>query len=358
MTTQIFKRDSTGKTRVWSQKIDGNRYRTITGILGGALVESGWTTCVGKQGRSDAEQAQFEVEANYRHKLTREYHASLDDIAGGAHFFKPMLAHKYEGKLDFPVYAQPKLDGIRCIATKDGLFSREGKPILGVPHIAKALEPVFDYDPQVVLDGELYNHEFREDFGAISSIVRKQNPTPAHLAKSAELIEYHIYDMPSHPGVFTDRSMSVSRLLSGRDGIPDCLKLVETRTIEDAEDLDATYGLWLQEGWEGQMVRLNKPYEQKRSKTLLKRKEFMDAEFEVVSIDEGNGNWAGLAKRVTCKLPDGRTFGAGIKGNAARAAELLNEDHKVVTVQYFQLSPDGVPRFPVVTKFHGAERTL
>ncbi len=358
MTTQIFKRDSTGKTRVWSQEISGYRYRTVAGILGGALVESGWTKCVGKQGRTDEQQAEFEVAANYKHKLTREYHASLDDISTGAHFFKPMLAHKYEGKLDFPVYAQPKLDGIRCIATKEGLFSREGKPILGVPHVAEALAPVFEYDPEVILDGELYNHQFREDFGAISSIVRKASPNGEQLAKSAELIEYHVYDLPSHPGVFSDRNLSVRRLLHDREGVPECLKVVETKIAETQDILDSLYGEWLQDGWEGQMVRLDKPYEQKRSKTLLKRKEFVDAEFECISIDEGNGNWAGLAKRVTCKLPDGRTFGAGIKGNSTRAAELLNEDHKVVTVQYFMLSPDGVPRFPVVTKFHGAERTL
>lgn len=355
MTRQIYKRDSAGKTRVWSQEIEGNRYRTIAGVLGGTLVESGWTTCVGKQGRTGEEQAAFEVEANYRHKLTREYHETLEATAGGAHFFKPMLAHKYEGGVSFPVYAQPKLDGIRCIATKDGLFSREGKPIHGVPHIAEALVQVFAFDETVVLDGELYNHQFKEDFGEISSMVRKQNPTAEQLAKSAELIEYHVYDMPSHDGVFTQRSRTLANLILGQHS---SLVVVETHTAEDAEQLDTLYGQWLEAGWEGQMVRLNTPYEQKRSKSLLKRKEFVDAEFEVVSIDEGNGNWAGLAKRVTCRLPDGRTFGAGIKGNAARAAELLNEDHKVVTVQYFQLSPDGVPRFPVVTKFHGAERTL
>lgn len=65
-----------------------------------------------------------------------------------------------------------------------------------------------------------------------------------------------------------------------------------------------------------------------------------------------------MAKSVICRLPDGRTFGAGIKGSKERAVELLSEHHNVVTVHFFHLTPDGIPRFPVATKFWGAERTL
>src|SRR3546814_4883773 len=95
--------------------------------LDGKLVVSEWTQCVGKQGRTDEEQAQFEIDTAYKHKLTREYYERVEDIGGGAHFFKPMLAEKYDAFE--PGFAQPKLDGVRCIATQDGLFSRQGKPI-------------------------------------------------------------------------------------------------------------------------------------------------------------------------------------------------------------------------------------
>ena len=111
-------------------------------------------------------------------------------------------------------------------------------------------------------------------------------------------------------------------------------------------------------GYEGSMLRKDAPYEQKRSKTLLKRKDFKDAEFECVRIEEGLGNWAGLAKRVVCRLPDGREFGAGIRGTQARAKELLNETHKQVTVRFFDYTPDGIPRFPVVTAFWADGRDM
>ena len=104
------------------------------------------------------------------------------------------------------------------------------------------------------------------------------------------------------------------------------------------------------------MVRLDEPYEQKRSKYLLKRKEFQSEEFPIVAIEAGLGNWAGVAKKVTCRLPDGRTFGAGIRGTKERAAVLLTETWETATVRYFALTPDGIPRFPVVTAFHNGVR--
>ena len=342
----IYKLDSKGKTRVWYMERAEAAHRTVAGILGGNLVTSEWTFCTGKQGRSDEAQAHFEVEAAYANKLAREYHRSLDDVANGAHFFKPMLAEKFTG---FPGYchAQPKLDGARCIATRKGLFSRQGKPFVSVPHIMEALEPIFAQNPDVILDGELYNHELKDDFNTIMSLIRQQKPTDADLRRSEEMIQYHVYDMPSHPGNFCNRTHAVSRMLTGRLGIPDCLKAVETRWITDAEELDTFHMLVMNDGYEGSIVRLDTPYEQKRTKNLLKRKEFETEEFKLLSIDEGQGNWSGVAKSVTCELEDGRTFSAGIRGDRRRAADLLHETWSEVTVRFFKRTPDGIPRFPV-----------
>src|SRR3546814_12314723 len=87
------------------------------------------------------------------------------------------------------------------------------------------------------------------------------------------------------------------------------------------DDYYVANGLWLEEGYEGSIWRADAAYEQKRSKALRKRKEFVDDEFELVALEEGLGNWSGMAKRAICRLPDGRTFGAGIKGSQERARE-------------------------------------
>ncbi len=71
--------------------------------------------------------------------------------------FKPMLAHVYTDQTqidwDQPVYMQPKLDGVRCIFTKDGAFSRTGKRFMNVKHIEAELQELFKQQPHLILDG-------------------------------------------------------------------------------------------------------------------------------------------------------------------------------------------------------------
>ena len=111
---------------------------------------------------------------------------------------KAMLAHKYNpDKADYPAYIQPKLDGVRCLFTAKGAFSRTGKQFMNVDHIEQQLKPFFAANPNTVLDGELYNHELKDDFEKIISLVRKTKPTDEHRQEAAELVQYHIYDVPS-----------------------------------------------------------------------------------------------------------------------------------------------------------------
>jgi DNA ligase-1 len=362
----IYKRDTKGKLRFWYMEQEGSKHRTYSGLMNdagtqGTIVMTDWTQCGGTNiGRSNErtpeQQATFEIEAQYEKKLSREYHKTKEDaLAKGAHFFKPMLANKYE---QFAAgYVQPKLDGVRCIATIDGLFSRQGKEIPGAPHIIETLAPLFAANPDLILDGELYNHELKDDFNEIISLVKKANPSPERLAEIRAKVQYHIYDIPSATGGFCERHAALCALFT--KGVPQGIHLVETLRVDEAERYDELHGRWLAEGFEGSIWRcLKTEYQQKRSKSLLKRKEFQDDEFKVIRIEEGLGNWSGMAKRVVCALPDGREFGAGIKGSMARAKELLHEDHNIVTVQFFAYTPDGIPRFPVATKFHGSARTL
>jgi ATP-dependent DNA ligase len=343
----LYKRDSAGKVRTWRMQFnqDGTAYCTMAGIYGGTEVASGWTDAEPKNvGRSNettaAQQAKLEVEAEYKKKRSLAYFDSIDDIDGDR-FYQPMLAHKYEGWTE-PVYSQPKLDGMRCIAKADGLWSRKGKPINSVPHIWDALKPYFSIHPDLVLDGELYVHALKNDFEKIMSMVRKQKPTP-----DSQLVDYHIYDMPSDDG-FGTRSQQLSVFINAVKP----LVLVKTDKAMTELELDLLYGTYLADGYEGQIIRsLCGTYENKRSKHLLKRKEFKDKEFTIVRIEEGVGNWAGCAKSIVCALPDGREFGSGLKGDQEYAAQVLKEADtyvgKLATVRYFTETADGIPRFPV-----------
>jgi DNA ligase-1 len=365
----LYKKTSTGATQIWYRELDGNRYRTISGQIDGQKTASGWTVCKGKnEGRSNEtspeEQAELECNAAYVKKLAQGgYHEKLEDIEK-VKYFKPMLAESYDKH--FPgfegqdKYSQPKLDGIRMIATRDGLWTRQGKPIVAVPHIAEALKPYFDEHPDAILDGELYAVDLHDDFNKIISLVRKVNPDPDRVAEAAAIIKYHVYDMPSVKGPFTTR---YGALTEAMDGYHPCIEVVETWLVTNQQHLDDLMSGYLEAGYEGQIIRVSSAhYENKRSKQLLKRKNFIDQEYKIVEIQEGEGNQSGMAGTVVYELGDGRTFRSGIKGDWDYRRDLLKRKDDYVggegTVRYFQLTPGGVPRFPVTVALFEEKRDV
>lgn len=369
----LYKLDSKGRLREWHLEVDSGRYRSIAGLVDGKKVVSEWTHTesknIGKSNETTAkEQAHYEAIAMYTDKLSKDYHESIEDVKKDR-FYKPMLAtswDKRKDKINFHdgVFVQPKLDGIRCIVTRDGAFSRQGKPITAVPHIVEALSPIFEEYPDTIFDGELYNHELKSDFNKIVSLVRKATPGSDELASSAELIQYHVYDLPvlhqdDANDDFSYRLENLNYVMSYLD-YPMPIWKVNTTMCHSFGDIDQAYGYFLEQGYEGGIIRLDEPYQQKRSNNLIKRKDFEDKEFEIVRIEEGKGNWTGAAKRVIFRLEDGRECGAGMKGSRDRARQILAEADqyigKQVTVQYFTRTPDGVPRFPIAKALHKNER--
>lgn len=362
----IYKRTATGAIQVWAQEIQGGKYRTVTGQQGSEnFLTSEWVVCepknVGRANERSAEaQAIAEVESNYKKKLERDYFERIGDV-DKPRIFLPMLAKDfadYKAKLDFGknrYFSQPKLDGMRCIATKDGLFSRNGKRIYACDHIEAALAFTFMENPDLILDGELYNHAYKDDFNTIISAAKKQKPTDTDREMAREVIQYHVYDVPSADAGFSARFDSLFDVLADlRAGAP--ITFVPTAPAYSHEMLDEIYGEYLADGYEGQMIRTDTAYVNKRTSDLLKRKESIDAEFVLVDLEPGKGNWSGKAKRAILQTADGRTFGAGVTGTQEFCASLLAEKEsylgKPCTVRYFSLTPDGIPRFGRVKEFN------
>ena len=344
----LYKRDTTGKIREWTIQYKDAATRTVAGIQDGNLVESGWKEATAKnEGKANAttayEQAEKEAKADWDKKVGKEYFEDINKI-DTYDKFKPQLAHDYTKRPQDSGYSQPKLDGIRCIARKDGLFTRAGKAITTCNHIHNALVDFFKENPDAILDGELYNHDLREDFNKITSLVRKVKPTEEEQSECFNLVQYHVYDMAGDE-LFSDRIAFNEQQKFGHPVV-----IVKTGYCNSQSELDNLYSEYIRNGFEGQMVRNDAPYENKRSKNLLKRKEFITEEFDVVEVLEGSGNWAGYAKHFTLELGDGRTFGSGVRGSQEVLRELFEQEVKPnwVTVRYFEKTPDGIPRFPVV----------
>ena len=308
-------------------------------------------------------QAQAEARAKWEKQKKKGYVERIDDaeadavdalIEGGV---VPMLAHKFADhahKIKYPCYVQPKLDGIRCIAiVKDGactLWSRTRKPITSCPHIAQELEALFE-NKDFILDGELYNHDFKSNFEHIVHLVRQDKPD-----SECTDVQYHIYDLIDD-NTFQERTSILSKTIGIMlDDLEDyeysSLRLVLTERVGSEDQVMNFFNKFKKQGYEGAMLRnADSKYVNKRSYDLQKVKEFDDGEFEITGIDEGRGKLAGHVGAFVCKTKDGKTFLAKMSGDTGKLADYFR-DHslwhgKHLTVQYQGLTTYGIPRFPV-----------
>ena len=389
----LYKIDTKGKLREWTMHIDGASFYAVKGLVDGKKTTDKPTTTIAKNvGRANAttpkQQALLEAQAKFQKKLDSGY--ALNEIdAQKKKFYEPMLAHNYKDRKDelvgkYPVFSQPKLDGIRCIVRKEGNTligrTRNGKEIECIPHILKSLNGFFLAYPNAILDGELYNHDLRDNFNKITSLVRKQKPIKSdkmtdkafekkvaeykeRLSEAEDTIQYHVYDAPRINDTINELQSFDFRIdeLKAHLTQNKHIILVETLEVYSKGNLDDLYGQYLEQGYEGQMVRKSlSAYENKRSTSLLKRKEFVDAEYKVIDIEIGNGNRSGTAKHLVCYCDKTkRTFNSNIKGSFDYLKEIYDNRKEYIgqlaTIKYFQLTPDGIPRFPYAIAFRNYE---
>ena len=277
---------------------------------------------------------------------------------------KPMLAYPVSSKpIDYskPVFIQPKLDGVRCLIQyeKTGpnfmdkgkvvAYSRTGKEWKNVDHILRDLLPFFHKHPNVVLDGELYNHDFKDDFESIISMVRKTKPTDEARLESAKHVQFHCYDIVNKKMNFNTRDLWITENLPKSY----CVKHVITMLTPDEISAKAGHQINLEAGYEGSIVRLNTPYQCKRSHSLRKFKDFSDAEANIVGYEEGKGKRTGTLGKFIMQDADGNQFGCppGKGHNYKDLAVMLANIHEYMgqraTFTYFERTKAGAYRHPL-----------
>jgi DNA ligase 1 len=331
---------------------------------------------IGKTNETSPLQQAF-AEAKAKHEMQRKKGyvdsqekaeaGELDELVQGG--ILPMLAHdfsKHGHKIVYPVYAQPKLDGMRCYIRvekgKASLWSRQRNPIIAAPHIIEELEGMFtgygygDHE----FDGELYNHDMKNDFERFMSLVRqKDEPHPDH-----RLIQFHAYDLPMPDTPFWLRNERLATYFIHKEfgKGASAFRYVDTFLIENETGVIEALTLARLRGYEGLILRNSDGlYVNKRSYDLQKVKEFDDGEFRIIGITEGRGKLAGHAATFVCVMPDtDQTFEAKMTGDTGRLKNFWN-DHslwqgKMLTVKYQGLTgKNGVPRFPVGVTFRDYE---
>lgn len=355
MLPTLYKKTSKGQDQYWRIEVKGATIITYYGKVGGKEMTTEDTIKEGKNlGKANEttpqEQAQLEAKSQWEKKLKKGYVKEIESARKGETIHEggifPMLAQqfsKHGHKIVYPAYAQPKLDGHRCVAdTSAALWSRTRKPINSMSHIQDDLVKL---SLPCILDGELYHHDYRDKFEEITHFIRQTEPIDG-----CEVVQYHIFDIAAD-GPFSERLAWMKKNI--RPGKNSSLVLVETRLVNDEDELMLAFEDFLEQGYEGAIVRnADGLYVNKRSYDLQKIKEFDDAEFPIIGVKEGRGKLQGHAI-FTCQLPtsDG-TFDVKLKGATADLKKYFDKPSlwkgKELTVQFQgYTTKNHVPRFPI-----------
>ena len=275
---------------------------------------------------------------------------------------KPMLAYPVSDKpIDYgnKISIQPKLDGVRCLIQYEKhinksenrvvAYSRTGKEWKNIYHILYDLVPFFEKHPNVILDGELYNHDLRDNFEKIISLVRKTKPTDEDRLEASKLTQFHCYDIIDETLTFEERNYFINKQVPTSY----CVKHLRTFGVSGESGAKAHHETNLLMGYEGSIVRTNDTYQCKRSHNLRKFKDFSDAEATIVGFVEGKGKRKGTLGKFIMEDSDGNMFGCP-PGKGYNYKDLSNLLHRAphyigatATFTYFERTKANSYRHPL-----------
>lgn len=370
----LYQRASNGKLKHWTVSVEGledGTYDIVTrhGYVDSKVKEDRRNVSKGKNiGRSNEttvyEQAILEAESAWNKKVERQGYVDDPEKVDEDRLPFPMLAHPFDKRkhnIEYPCYVQPKMDGNRMVSTmkEDGtifLYTRKGVEYHGLEHIKEDLTKIMK--PGDFLDGELYIHDPDISLQQIMKMVRRSN----NLHEDHEKIQYWIYDTITD-GTMEERLDRLDLMQNlyietyfGEGVEPESHKLplqfVSTYLAETEEDIHKFHGEYVQQGFEGAMIRNRHGLykENHRSKDLQKLKNFQDDEFEIIGGVPGSGREAN-AVVFQCQTKEGKPFDVRPRGSIQQREEWLKEIDDLIgqalTVRFQDYSDDGIPLFPV-----------
>lgn len=290
---------------------------------------------------------------------------------------KPMLLCRDNpdtSKLQYPLYAAPKLDGIRCVVLADGPYSRTLKKI---PN--KHIQHMFNLNPFLHhADGELIVGKPTN-----ATVYRDTNSVVMSHDKVVDFT-YYIFDMWGSETMGYEQRMA--HLSTWKDKLPPFVKILDSMPILNEGQLLTYEAELLDEGYEGLIIRYPDAL-YKYGRTTMKEnntyklKRFVDDEAVIVGFEEEmhNGNEAetnelGRTKRSTaksgltgkgtlgsfiCKTPDGVQFNIGSGFDTQDRKQFWDDRKKLVSAvvkyKHFPIGVKDKPRHPIFLGFRDME---
>lgn len=238
-----------------------------------------------------------------------------------------LLAHDWDGIQDLTNWwISEKYDGVRAYWDGSKFFSRAGNQFAVPDYFTKNI-------PSIPLDGEFWIG--RKLFDRTSGFVRRKDEH-----NGWKEIKFLVFDAPNVTRPFEERVSFIQQFASNY------LVPVNQRQCNGSAHLVEELKKIEEMGGEGLMLRKpNSYYESGRSNTLLKVKSFKDAEAIVIGYEKGKGKHKGRVGALNCQLKDGKEFSIGT-GLSDRERENPPKIGQSVTFRYFELTENGIPRFP------------
>jgi DNA ligase-1 len=290
--------------------------------------------------------------------------------------FKPMLAvNAVIPKIQYPIFASPKLDGIRAAVVDGRLLSRTLKPI---PN--KYISECLSQHSMTGMDGELIVGE------PTSKTCYTDSVSSVMAFDKIPHFTYYVFDLHNIKSAFSSRRLDLLAKATSLVSTP-YICILEQNLIHNESDLLAYEAAKIEEGYEGVIIRSPDAfYKYGRSTvnegSLIKLKRFEDSEAEIIGFEEEmfNGNEAqtnelGRTKRSTAQagLVGKNTLGAflvrdvhtGVEFSIGtgltaleRQSHWLNRDSSIGGILKYKFFPVGMkdkPRHPVFLGFRHKE---
>lgn len=393
----LYKLSANGKITQWNIQVvkENEKYyiQTRNGYIDGKKIEHQRAIPRGKGKKTIEEQAISEADSKFRGKTERDVYTEHNPLSESSKkkikvkttflqkkirelnypFIRPMLAQKIEKeskscdfsknikKVKFPAFAQPKVDGLRCLAFyekgKVHLRTRNNLEYNFMEHIKKDIMKFYKVLKKertdwgyIYFDGEIYNPNIPFEEISGKARLKKPNEKDLKVVKSLKLYLFDMFSLDDLKEPFTERYTELKTLFNKVK--PKELVLVPNTLVSDTTDICSTFKKYIKEGYEGLMVRNQEaPYKiDKRSYDLLKFKSFEDDEFEIIGYKEGSGSQKGAVIWIV-KTKLGKEFSVAPKWTIKKRRQMFkNGDEyigKELTVKYQELSSDGIPRFPI-----------
>lgn len=350
---------------VWMEENDDGLVllKTKSGLVGGKLRVT--EKSITELGRHDtlSDHAKHEVNKKWEDKCKKEGFSQSLETPNVVQKALPMLANKADIKGDkikgitFPAFVQPKIDGFRCVTkiTKDGkieMLSRTNIPFKGFSDMKKELLkivlPKTGFGSKTLyLDGELFIPDV--GFSVLSGKIKRGQHHEDYNLSNLQYQLFDCFDVNVKDVSFDKRielCMSITKKLNNSN-----IFTITTEEVNDVEKVLERFSVYLSNNDEGIMIR-NKDsvYEHKRSRNLVKHKQFHDSEFEIIGFKQGEGEDAGTVV-WQCKTKDNHEFWVRPKGTREERSEWFDNGDTYIgqwlTVTYQDLGDIGVPRFPV-----------